>query len=58
MAAIYSLILLALFVSVIVDSGPVHSVADTAAAEMRQDATGAISSERAPGPLTEASKQR
>jgi hypothetical protein len=56
-ASIYAMILLALFASLIVNSGPAHSVADTATAETRQDATDAISS-RAPGPRTEASTQR
>jgi hypothetical protein len=57
MGAIYSMVLLLLLMSVIVNSGTAHSVADTAAAEMRQDAAGAISS-HAPRPLTEASTQR
>jgi hypothetical protein len=57
MAALYCVILLALFAAVMANRGPAHSVADTAAAEMRQDATDAISSKLAPRPLTEASTQ-
>jgi hypothetical protein len=58
MAAIYSMILLALLASAIVHGGPAPSVADTAAAETRQDAAGTISSGLAPRPLTEASMQQ
>jgi hypothetical protein len=57
MAALYCMILLALFASAIYSVRP-PSAADTAAAGMRQDAAGAISSERAPSPLTEASTQQ
>ncbi len=57
MAAIYSMILLFLLASAIVDSGPARSVADTAAAEMRQDAIHARSSEHAPPSQDEARNQ-
>ena len=56
MAAIYSVVLLALFVSAIVHSGPALPVADTAAAEMHH-AAGTISGP-ARRPLAEASTQR
>jgi NAD/NADP transhydrogenase alpha subunit len=55
MAIIYGTVLLALIASAI-NGGPAIPAADTAAAEKRQVASDAISSERAP--LTEASTQQ
>jgi hypothetical protein len=54
-AILYGTVLLALLASAI-NGGPATSVADTAAAEKRQDANDAISSRRAP--LAEASTQQ
>jgi hypothetical protein len=55
MAMLYGTVLLALLASAI-NGGPATSVADTAAAEKRQDANDAISSRHSP--LTEASTQQ
>jgi hypothetical protein len=57
MAVMYSLFLLALFASVLVNTGPVRSPSDTAAAGTRQDASRTTPLPGGRQPLTEASMQ-
>jgi hypothetical protein len=56
-AVMYSLFMLALFASVLVNTGPVPPAADTAAAGTRQDASRTTPLPGGRQPLTEASMQ-